>query len=244
MLLHRQKCVIKHRNIRHSLRNSPSDCFCQMLRIWSLVSQVQILQTNKKGSRTFRLLHRQKCVIEHRNTRHLLRNSPPDCFCQMLRIWSLVSQVQILQINKKRKQDIPAAPPAEMRNQAQRYKALAAKQSPGLFLPNAAHLEPRVASSNLVNKQKRKQDILKNVLLPFGRGDKNIGTKFGFAAGFLPYCTATVLQRRYCPQGSASLFLSPGSIFLRSIRGKLLHIGVCRLCVLILIIGEHIAVGV
>ena len=77
-----------------------------------------------------------------------------------------------------------------------------------------------------------------------GRGDKNIGTKFGFAAGFLPYCTATVLQRRYCPQGSASLFLSPGSIFLRSIRGKLLHIGVCRLCVLILIIGEHIAVGV
>ena len=297
MLLHRQKCVIKHRNIRHSLRNSPSDCFCQMLRIWSLVSQVQILQTNKKGSRTFRLLHRQKCVIEHRNTRHLLRNSPPDCFCQMLRIWSLVSQVQILQINKKRKQDIPAAPPAEMRNQAQRYKALAAKQSPGLFLPNAAHLEPRVANSNLVNKQKRKQDIpatppaersnraqrykalaakqspglflpnaahleprvassnlvnkqkrkqdsLKNVLLPFGRGDKNIGTKFGFAAGFLPYCTATVLQRRYCPQGSASLFLSPGSIFLRSIRGKLLHIGVCRLCVLILIIGEHIAVGV
>lgn len=79
---------------------------------------------------------------------------------------------------------------------------------------------------------------------PYGRGDKNIGTKFGFAAGFLPYCTATVLQRRYCPQGSASLFLSPGSIFLRSIRGKLLHIGVCRLCVLILIIGEHIAVGV
>lgn len=78
----------------------------------------------------------------------------------------------------------------------------------------------------------------------FGRGDKNIGTKFGFAAGFLPYCTATVLQRRYCPQGSASLFLSPGSIFLRGIRDKLLHIGVCRLCVLILIIGEHIAVGV
>lgn len=78
----------------------------------------------------------------------------------------------------------------------------------------------------------------------FGRGDKNIGVKFGLAAGFLPYCTATVLQRRYCPQGSASLFLSPGSIFLRSIRGKLLHIGVCRLCVLILIIGEHIAVGV
>ena len=182
------------------------------------------------------LLHRQKCVIKHRNIRHSLRNSPSDCFCQMLRIWSLVSQVQILQINKKRKQDIPAAPPAEMRNQAQRYKALAAKQSPGLFLPNAAHLEPRVASSNLVNKQKRKQDILKNVLLPFGRGDKNIGTKFGFAAGFLPYCTATVLQRRYCPQGSASLFLSPGSIFLRGIRDKLLHIGVCRLCVLIFII--------
>ena len=176
-----------------------------------------------------------------------------------------------------------------MRNRAQRYKALAAKQSPGLFLPNATHLEPRVASSNLANKQKRKQDIpaappaersnrhrdirhslrnsppdcfcqmlriwslvsqvqilqinkkrkqdiLKNVLLPFGRGDKNIGTKFGFAAGFLPYCTATVLQRRYCPQGSASLFLSPGSIFLRGIRDKLLHIGVCRLCVLIFII--------
>lgn len=52
------------------------------------------------------LLHRQKCVIEHRNIRHSLRNSPPDCFCQMLRIWSLVSQVQILQINQKRKQDI------------------------------------------------------------------------------------------------------------------------------------------
>lgn len=52
------------------------------------------------------LLHRQKCVIEHRDIRHLLRNSPPDCFCQMLRIWSLVSQVQILQINKKRKQAI------------------------------------------------------------------------------------------------------------------------------------------
>lgn len=52
------------------------------------------------------LLHRQKCVIEHRDIRHSLRNSPPDCFCQMLRIWSLVSQVQILQINKKRKQDI------------------------------------------------------------------------------------------------------------------------------------------
>lgn len=129
------------------------------------------------------MLHRQKGVIKHRNIRHSLRNSPPDCFCQMLRIWSLVSQVQILQINKK-----------------------------------------------------RKQDILKNVLLPFGRGDKNIGTKFGFAAGFLPYCTATVLQRRYCPQGSASLFLSPGSIFLRGIRDKLLHIGVCRLCVLIFII--------
>ena len=95
-LLHRQKCVIEHRDIRHSLRNSPPDCFCQMLRIWSLVSQVQILQINKKGSRTFRLLHRQKCVIEHRDIRHSLRNSPPDCFCQMLRIWSLVSQVQIL----------------------------------------------------------------------------------------------------------------------------------------------------
>ena len=105
------------------------------------------------------LLHRQKCVIDHRNIRHSLRNSPPDCFCQMLRIWSLVSQVQILQINKKRKQDIPAAPPAEISNRAQRYKALAAKQSPGLFLPNASHLEPRVTSSNLVNKQKRKQDI-------------------------------------------------------------------------------------
>ena len=101
VLLHRQKCVIEHGNIRHSLQNSPPDCFCQMLRIWSLVSQVQILQINKKGSRTFRLLHRQKCVIEHGNIRHLLRNSPPDCFCQMLRIWSLVSQVQILQINKK-----------------------------------------------------------------------------------------------------------------------------------------------
>ena len=48
------------------------------------------------------LLHRQKCVIEHRDIRHSLRNSPPDCFCQMLRIWSLVSQVQILQINKKK----------------------------------------------------------------------------------------------------------------------------------------------
>ena len=56
---------------------------------------------------------------------------------------------------QKRKQDIPAAPPAEMRNRAQKYKALAAKQSPGLFLPNATHLEPRVASSNLANKQKK-----------------------------------------------------------------------------------------
>ena len=101
----------------------------------------------------------EKKTAEHRDIRHLLRNSPPDCFCQMLRIWSRVSQVQILQINKKRKQDIPAAPPAEMRNRARKYKALAAKQSPGLFLPNATHLEPRVASSNLVNKQKRKQDI-------------------------------------------------------------------------------------
>jgi hypothetical protein len=73
---------------------------------------------------------------------------------------------------QKRKQDIPAAPPAERSNQAQKHKALAAKQSPGLFLPNAAHLEPRVASSNLVNKQKRKQHILKNVLRPVGRGDK------------------------------------------------------------------------
>lgn len=118
------------------------------------------------------LLHRQKCVIEHRDIRHSLRSSPPDCFCQMLRIWSLVSQVQILQINKK-----------------------------------------------------RKQDILKNVLLPFGRGDKNIGVKFGLAAGFLPFCTATVLQRR-------------------SHDAQLLHIGVCCLCVLVLIIGEHIAVGV
>ena len=63
VLLHRQKCVIEHRDIRHSLRNSPPDCFCQMLRIWSLVSQVQILQINKKRSRTFRLLHRQKGVI-------------------------------------------------------------------------------------------------------------------------------------------------------------------------------------
>ena len=60
VLLHRQKGVIDHRNIRHSLRNSPPDCFCQMLRIWSLVSQVQFLQINKKGSRTFWLLHRQK----------------------------------------------------------------------------------------------------------------------------------------------------------------------------------------
>ena len=73
---------------------------------------------------------------------------------------------------QKRKQDIPAAPPAERSNRAQRYKALAAKQSPGLFLPNATHLEPRVASSNLANKQKRKQDIRKDVLLLFGRGDK------------------------------------------------------------------------
>ena len=114
----------------------------------------------------------EKKTAGHSNIRHSLRNSPLDCFCQMLRIWSLVSQVQILQINKKRKQDIPAAPPAERSNQAQKHKALAAKQSPGLFLPNAAHLEPRVASSNLVNKQKRKQDILKDVLLLFGRGDK------------------------------------------------------------------------
>ena len=154
------------------------------------------------------LLHRQKGVIDHRNIRHSLRNSPPDCFCQMLRIWSLVSQVQILQINKKRKQDILAAPPAEMRNRAQKYKALAAKQSPGLFLPNATHLEPRVASSNLVNKQKRKQDILKNVLLPFGRGDKIIGVKFGLAAGFSSFCTATVLQRRYCCKGALLFFIS------------------------------------
>ena len=145
--------------------------------------------------------------------RHSRRNSPPDCFCQMLRIWSLVSQVQILQINKK-----------------------------------------------------RKQAILKNGLLPFGRGDKNIGVKFGLAAGFLPFCTATVLQRRYCCKNcsidcliicacaipSAAHFsrkaeaISLGALvfsylylcstFLRSIRGKLLHIGVCRLCVLILII--------
>lgn len=78
----------------------------------------------------------------------------------------------------------------------------------------------------------------------FGRGDKNIGVEFGLAAGFLPICTATVLQRRYCPQGSTSLFLYLGNILLRSIRGKLLHIGVCCLCVLVLIIGEHIAVGV
>lgn len=70
----------------------------------------------------------------------------------------------------------------------------------------------------------------------FGRGDKIIGVEFGLAAGFLPFCTATVLQRCYCQQGSASLFLSPGSIFLRGIRDKLLHIGVCRLCVLIFII--------
>ena len=101
MLLRWRKKTADHRNIRHSLRNSPPDCFCQMLRIWSLVSQVQILKINKKGSRTFRLLHRQKGVIDHRNIRHSLRNSPPDCFCQMLRIWSLVSQVQILKINKK-----------------------------------------------------------------------------------------------------------------------------------------------
>lgn len=59
----------------------------------------------------------------------------------------------------------------------------------------------------------------------FGRGDKNIGVKFGLAAGFLPFCTATVLQRR-------------------SHDAQLLHIGVCCLCVLVLIIGEHIAVGV
>ena len=91
------------------------------------------------------LLRWRKKAADHRNMRHSLRNSPPDCFCQMLRIWSLVSQVQILQINKK-----------------------------------------------------RKQAILKNGLLPFGRGDKIIGVKFGLAAGFLPFCTATVLQRRYC----------------------------------------------
>ncbi len=101
------------------------------------------------------LLRWRKKTADHRDIRHSLRNSPPDCFCQMLRIWSLVSQVQILQINKKRKQDIPAAPPAERSNRAQKYKALAAKQSPGLFLPNASHLEPRVASSNLANKQKK-----------------------------------------------------------------------------------------
>lgn len=91
------------------------------------------------------LLRWRKKAADHRNMRHSLRNSPPDCFCQMLRIWSLVSQVQILQINKK-----------------------------------------------------RKQAILKNGLLPFGRGDKIIGVKFGLAAGFLPFSTATVLQRRYC----------------------------------------------
>ena len=101
------------------------------------------------------LLRWRKKTADHRDIRHSLRNSPPDCFCQMLRIWSLVSQVQILQINKKRKQDIPAAPPAERSNRAQKYKALAAKQSPGLFLPNASHLEPRVASSNLANKPKK-----------------------------------------------------------------------------------------
>lgn len=32
----------------------------------------------------------------------------------------------------------------------------------------------------------------------FDRGDKIIGVKFGLAAGFLPFSTATVLQRRYC----------------------------------------------
>ena len=155
MLLHRQKGVIEHRNIRHSLRNSPTDCFCQMLRIWSLVSQVQILQINQKRKQEIPAAPPAERSNQHRDIRHSLRNSPLDCFCQMLRIWSLVSQVQILQINKKRKQAIPAAPPAEMRNRAQRYKALAAKQSPGLFLPNATHLEPRVASSNLANKQKK-----------------------------------------------------------------------------------------
>ena len=53
MLLRWRKKTADHRNTRHSLRNSPPDCFCQMLRIWSLVSQVQILQINKKGSSTF-----------------------------------------------------------------------------------------------------------------------------------------------------------------------------------------------
>lgn len=42
------------------------------------------------------LLRWRKKDSDHRNIRHSLRNSPPDCFCQMLRIWSLVSQVQIL----------------------------------------------------------------------------------------------------------------------------------------------------
>lgn len=82
------------------------------------------------------LLRWRKKTADHRNIKHLEPR---------------VASLNL--VNKqKRKQDIPAAPPAEMRNRAQKYKALAAKQSPGLFLPNAAHLEPRVASSNLANK--------------------------------------------------------------------------------------------
>ena len=41
------------------------------------------------------------------------------------------------------------------KNQPPKAVQPAAKQSTGLFLPNASHLEPRVASSNLANKQKK-----------------------------------------------------------------------------------------
>lgn len=51
-------------------------------------------------------------------------------------------------------------------------------------------------------------------------------------------------KREVPPQGSTSLFLSSGSIFLWSIRGKLLDIGVCCLCVLLFVVGEYITVGV
>ena len=108
VLQHRKKVLLRwrkktadHRNIRHLLRNSPPDCFCQMLRIWQPRVASSNLANKQKRKQDIPAAPPAEMCNRHRDIRHSLRSSPPDCFCQMLRIWSLVSQVQILQINKK-----------------------------------------------------------------------------------------------------------------------------------------------
>ena len=95
VLLHRQKCVIEHRNKALTAKQSPGLFLPNAAHLEPRVASSN-LANKQKRKQDILAAPPAEMSNRHRDIRHLLRNSPPDCFCQMLRIWSLVSQVQIL----------------------------------------------------------------------------------------------------------------------------------------------------